>query len=204
MFDTKPDFDYAAKTATKLLITQNFDSLMIDACKFNFKIPIIIDSFQNYCNITKAPLSDFIYTGCDDSYAIKHTNGQNIILYNENLTAERKQWSIVHELGHIFLNHTKDDSKEEVEAHFFAAQLLMPEIVIRYAGKINGSLSADDIYRYFNVSYESACKRVATLNKTNSFTTFSNDDRELLRKFKSIVDAKFQNQEFHLPNTIAT
>ncbi len=67
---------------------------------------------------------------------------ENIIYINTDDVPARKQFTIAHELGHIFLGHrnygvlfriTHENamySKDEKEANSFAANLLMPEFMI--------------------------------------------------------------------------
>ena len=47
----KPDFDRAQNAATRLLLTQNIDSLYIDARNFTLPDGLIIDSMQILCRI---------------------------------------------------------------------------------------------------------------------------------------------------------
>lgn len=75
---------------------------------------------------------------------------KKIIYLNKDDTPVRKQFSLAHELGHIFLQHKNYDalfriphkealySKEESEANSFAAKLLMPDFMIKeYLQKYN-------------------------------------------------------------------
>lgn len=194
MSTEKPDFEKAQNLATELLLKQSCNSLMIDVCHLKFDKKIIIDTMQSYCNVTNSCLSDYTCDGYSGSYVLKLNNGTHIILYDDdNDYFERKHWGIAHEIGHIYLGHKTDGKKEEIEAHFFAAQLLMPEVVIRYALKCKGKFTSNDIYDNFNVSYESASKRVHTLN--NKPIKYNNNDRLLLYKYKSIIEEKFLIQK---------
>lgn len=53
----KPDFEKAQNAATELLLGQNIDSLYIDARNFKLPSNIIIDSIQNFSQLTHYPLS---------------------------------------------------------------------------------------------------------------------------------------------------
>ena len=52
----KPDFDRAQNAATRLLLTQNIDSLYIDARNFTLPDGLIIDSMQNFCALGEVPI----------------------------------------------------------------------------------------------------------------------------------------------------
>lgn len=197
----KPDFSKAYNEATNLLLEQSFDSLYIDVRKFKFTgKKIIIDSVQHYANIVRRPVADFTckeISGC----CVLKKYGYNIILYdNSGCCEERKHWGIVHEVGHIYLNHTSDGNIEEIEANFFAAQIVTPEIVlIDFAKMQGGRLSSNDIHENFNCSIESSCKRINTL-KSNRWS-YNAYDKRLSLKFKPILKHYFNNKRLLQNNT---
>lgn len=190
----KPDFSKAQNEATNLLLKQSFDSLSIDIRKFEFgDKKIIIDSIQHYANTVNYSVSDFTCKEISGCCVLKERKyGYNIILYdNDSFYEERKHWGIIHEVGHIYLNHQDDSPKSEIEANFFAAQIVMPEQILRYIRNFKGSLNIDEIYEHFNVSYESAQKRFYTLNRNKAFYTVTPKDRLLINKFKPIIQNEF-------------
>lgn len=96
--------------------------------------------------------------------------GRNIIFYNDNHVLARQLWSIAHELGHYLFGHTKnldrDDplyEKQELEANCFAAQLFMPEQLIREMVKRGKNLDESFLINAFGVSSIAACKRINTM-----------------------------------------
>lgn len=168
------------------MLKQNIGSLKIDVRKLSYDRKIIFDSIQNYSKITKTPLSKFINNEvlCDGCTIV----GGNIyiVLYNENISnLGRLNWTLAHEVGHIYLGHVSDGPTEEIEAHYFAAQLLMPEIVIIDLAIQRHGLSAREIYEYFYVSYTAACKRVDTINNKYKHCMDS-EEQQLLQKFKHL------------------
>ena len=102
-----------------------------------------------------------------------------INLYNNNSTLQRKNFTIAHELGHLFLhmgfgteewykveNGTRyyrsglDD--EEKEANQFAAAFLMPKKEYRkilYENVSEGIINIQEIANFFNVSIDAAINR---------------------------------------------
>lgn len=127
----KPNFDRAENIARELRLSQKSDSLSLDIRKMNFDKSIIIDTFQNYSKVTNTPLLSLTIKGkLKDGYTIIKNNIY-IILYNEReIYSERLNWTLAHEVGHIYLEHKKDGKTEEIEANWFAAELLAPEIII--------------------------------------------------------------------------
>lgn len=43
-----------------------------------------------------------------------------VIFYNDENSHERQRWTILHEIGHIRLDHTQESELAEAEANFFA------------------------------------------------------------------------------------
>ena len=187
----RPDFDAAQNAATNLLLQQNIYSLIIDVKSFVFKEKkVLIDSIQHYCKVVNRPLSDFTCNEFSGCCVLAHPRC-NVILFDENEQNEcRKNWGIAHEIGHIYLEHTCDDGIAEVEANFFAAQLIAPEIVILAICKKTGSISRDDLYQYFNLSHDAASRRIDTLSRRCSYS-YSEIDKELLRRFIPIINSTF-------------
>lgn len=196
---TKPDFDRAQNEATKLLLRQKINSLFIDVRKFTFDRRIIIDSVQHYAHILDRPISNFIcdeFSGC---CVIPHPRC-NLVLYDDWEPNEyRKHWGIVHEVGHVYLEHDIDDEKEEKEANFFAAQIVAPEIVLHAILARKGTLSKEDLLMRFNISHEAAVKRISTLNKRPCYNN-SNIDKMLLSKFSPVLDIELTSPGYQRKN----
>lgn len=114
----------------------------------------IIDTFSSYEKKTGA----FLPTSAE-GITLK-LSGINLILYDNKITNEgRRNWTIAHELGHILLGHEEISKINEREADAFAAELLMPEAVIRYLDARNDeTISPETMTNYFSASL-TACKR---------------------------------------------
>jgi len=82
------------------------------------------------------------------------TNEEHMVVINKNQNLRRKRFTLAHEIGHYLLGHLSDvefgltcrNSKsaegidiEEIEANTFAAELLVPEELIREWHKANKS-----------------------------------------------------------------
>lgn len=164
----KPDFEKCTSLATELLAKQNFGDTLINIRMLKYDKSIHIDTIQNYCRITNTSLECFINSkthalreGCTIIY-----DGVYIVLYNEKYQSiEHLNWTLAHEIGHVYLGHKRDEKIEEIEAHYFAAQLLMPEYTIFQMKNKYKGISSNDIYMLFNVSYPAAKKRLITINK---------------------------------------
>lgn len=76
----------------------------------------------------------------------------NVIYYNDRKSHHRIVFTLMHELGHILLGHTKRGKKEEDEADLFASMILAPRIVIHNLH----FKTADEIHDYFDISISAA------------------------------------------------
>ena len=174
----KPNFNKSTKEATDLLYSQPIITTMVNVKLLHYCKKIHFYSIQEYCGATRTPLSDFISEEkkaltdgctivCDDIY---------LVLHNDKLQKEEHlNWTRAHEIGHIYLGHLSDGNKEEIEAHFFAAQLLMPELSILEATSKHGRINADDLIEIFGVSDDAANKRILTMSRKTSFSCSEKD-----------------------------
>lgn len=146
--------------------------------KFPIRIVPLFDKFDDLIlipysqataaeNISIAELEEKV-THSDDAATLKRGN-KFFVFYNDNTfekTVERIRYSIIHELGHIALNHFNDErtlltssamsdeeyKRLEVEANFFAAEFLSPKALIPSEWKVS------EIQSIFRVSKDSAIK----------------------------------------------
>lgn len=179
----KPDFEKAYIKATEFLI-------QIAEHNFPFKLRKLFAEFTDFKLISfdqleKEGLNPGNF-GSEDAFIIEDPLGYIYLCYDTNTPVGRKRFSLAHELGHHCLGHNTDSSlmisdrnlydKQELEANYFAAQLLMPEQIFSTLNGQGINLAVTDIATYFKVSKEAAQKRLQTLNKRNSFK-FSNKQK---------------------------
>lgn len=159
--------------ATKLLSRQELTSSRVDVRKIKYDKNIVFDSIQNYSKITGIEIDDFIGTNgiLKDGCCIRDLeNNINIVLYNEECkNMERLNFTLAHEVGHIYLDHSEDGDNEEIEANCFAAQLLMPFSTVCFLKNIYKDANAFDLQNFFGVSNMAATKRLNTYNKRSTY-----------------------------------
>lgn len=56
-----------------------------------------------------------------------------VIYYNDENCRERIRWTLLHEIGHIVLDHTEESDLSEAEANFFAKYALAPPPLVMAA-----------------------------------------------------------------------
>lgn len=157
---------------------------ILKKCNIN-SFPIDCLSILNNYNIETYP-----YSSLNDDlreYCMRFSNDalkyRDKICYNDNLPFGRIRFSLMHELGHIILNHSENHTHQmEQEANFFASNILAPRMAIHYANCKNES----DVVRLFGLTNEAAqyafddyrrWYRWTVYHKMNSF------DKELYSHF---------------------
>lgn len=201
----RPNFEMAQNKATEFLLNHDVGKLIFDPREPDLSDErIIIDTRENYAVLTNRNVEDFSGKNIEGCYVVRARN-YRIILYSlsESGNAEHTIFGISHELGHIYCNHKGDSDINEIEANFFAAQLLMPEIVIIYILKnyTDNKITDLELMRLFGVSYEAASKKIRTMNR-KGFWNCGAIDKQLLEKYKPIVDQYYQRQK--ITNTLFT
>jgi len=102
---------------------------------------------------------------------------EKTIVVNKNDVPERQRFTVAHELGHYFLHFDKNSSeenvlisfrgernKEEYQADMFAAELLMPEELLRTRYEDLAVPYVSTLAKQFNVSSAAMRYRLDTLN----------------------------------------
>lgn len=109
-----------------------------------------------------------------ESAVVVELGGKQIIFYDKSKHEGHVKFSILHEMGHPANGHDlsiKDldtYQKYEVETNYFAAQLLMPEQLLREMQRRRKSITVPFLMEHFGVSAVAAQKRIDTLAKTNA------------------------------------
>lgn len=125
----------------------------------------------------------------------RRDDGKYYIIYDDanNNSPDRISWTIMHEIGHVILGHLVDFDKTnlnrggitnkengvlEVEAHYFAAEFLMPTAIIKYLS----SITVDEIALLFGVSGEAAQKKYKRVFNT-SYLPYTENENKVIRNF---------------------
>lgn len=172
------NFDYSKINFEHIRIVAYNCLSLFKVSKFPIRIVPLFDKFEDLIlipytqaasakNISVNELEEKV-THSNDAATLKRGN-KFFVFYNDNTyekTVERIRFSIIHELGHIALNHFDDEKtlltrsalsnekyeRLEVEANFFAAEFLSPKALIPPEWKVS------EIQSIFRVSEDSAIK----------------------------------------------
>lgn len=201
-----PDFKEALEQANKLLI---YDGLIDD---FPFRPKQVISSCSPIacCSYDKA-INKYNLSPQDLGSKSALTSwklGRKIIFYNSHEEKSRGTWSLIHELGHDKLGHPLNSEQypnKEIEAHFFAAQLLMPEQLIHEIERRGVNITVQLLQGCFGVSKEAAEKRIQTLNKIN--WSWRSDEEKwfddcIIQKFDAFLNKVKPIQKYDTDTTL--
>ncbi len=195
MDSLKPDFLKTIEIADEFLLSS--DSIT--------SIPFSVESFieqdkdvriRSFKTASKYGL-DVRSFGSDSASIIRH-NGKYILFYNELKPVVHTRFSLAHEYGHLCLGHLDAPRTaeiyhtQEIEAGFFAAQLLMPEAILRAMDEqTNHALNTETIARLFNVSRDAAQRRLNKIRKVRyPYVSITEDqyNRKILSKFRPFIE----------------
>ena len=133
----RPDFDRAARMAYKTLLALHIDRLPIDPlfilmhCR-NAQIHTYDDILARYESRDYYSFKYFFFDNAE-AMTFRREYGPEVIyecFFDNRARAPRRRFTLAHELGHIILKHRMEERYEEMEADYYAAQLLAPRPVI--------------------------------------------------------------------------
>lgn len=105
----------------------------------------------SYSGLSKRKLKKALEVSEDGFFIEK--DGKAYIFFNDiDKCYERQNWTILHEIGHIVLDHTGHSYHEEDEANFFAKYAIAPPVLVHRIG----AECPQDIYEAFDISFEAA------------------------------------------------
>jgi|GEM_PF-1391730 len=173
----EPRFRYASQKAYEFSDKLGITEFPVNPTK-------IIKRFENWHlqgwldARTTLKIDDFLYIDRDGAEArtvIQRGTGDYIICYDERVGNQQQiRWTLAHEIGHIVLGHLvhfeatalnrrglteKQYGVLEVEAHWFAAELLAPKIVIKHFD------CHDNLGLLCDISNEAVDKRLEQLKR---------------------------------------
>lgn len=195
---TKPRFDYVTQKAYEFLLECGFSRFPISPFEVLEQLSdqVICLRWSEAQTILKSDDPFHLMAQHADARTIRRRdNGLFLIVYDDvSVTnGDRITWTIMHEIGHIILGHLMDFGETsldrgglnkkkygvlEIEAHYFAAEFLMPTALLRYFQDI----TVDEIHLLFGVSEPAARKKY---NRVFDSTYLPSTiyDSKLLRNF---------------------
>lgn len=124
----------------------------------------------------------------NDGFSVEETSNVWYIFYNDDMNCGRVNHTIMHEIGHIVLDHTAESELAEKEINFFAKYALAPPILIHKL-KLDNS---NDIAKIFNISLQAADYAYSYYLKRTKYGNKYCTDYEILQLelFKEVINYK--------------
>ncbi len=112
----------------------------------------------------------------DDGFSDRDENGKWHIFYNDKRSYGRINNTIMHEIGHIILDHSEDSELAEKEVNFFAKYALTPPVLIH---KLQLQ-SPYEVAKIFGVSFQAAVYALEYYRKWLHYGSNRYTDYELI------------------------
>ncbi len=118
----------------------------------------------------------------EDGFSTKY-DGIWYIFYNDIKGYGRTNNTIIHECGHIVLDHTQESDLAEAEAKFFAKYAIAPPALIHNL-KLKNEI---EVYENFNISIQAAAYAFSYYQKWLAYggKNYTNYELRLLQLFSS-------------------
>jgi len=157
-----------------------------------------IRSYQKYAEKTGLSIEEItLGHELDDAFLLKGLHSEvTLILYDKEKYGARMKHTLWHEVGHIKCNHQKHSEKEEIEAHFFAAQANAPNVLIKTIAKRGYNIDVPFLMECFGLSEEAARKKKDYLSRYH-FDHANEYDDVVLMQFSTYINAKYPPKTKH-------
>lgn len=202
----KPRFNYVTQTAYKFLLECGYSRFPISPYD-------VLDELKDYVVCLPWSKAKKILKS-EDPFHLRQlkAEGRTIRMRGTGLyyivyddvrvnSPDRISWTIMHEIGHIILGHLTDfvetalnrggiTSKQygvlEVEAHYFAAEFLMPTAILKYLKGI----TVDEIALLFGVSEKAAKKKHKRVFENDYLPDGEYNKRVIRNFYKFLITGK--------------
>lgn len=178
-FPTKSRYKKVAKTVCEFFIKENITSFPINPFEIISRNKWGLITYSELARETNLTIDQIIETvQSEDGYTI--WDGTNYtIAYNDKVTPpNRIRFTLMHEIGHIYLNHLIDFDETilnrskltyekyrilENEANAFARNTLAPAIIVNRIKTLKGNLSVQLLMNIFQITQKAAKTRLDLL-----------------------------------------
>lgn len=141
-------YEEIKKIVVELFVKHNVTCVPVNGFELATKIGIKIVPYSAI-PIAKRYL---LFKKSYDGFCIEKTVGEWYIFYNDEKDYGRINNTIMHEIGHVILDHSEDSELAEKEVKFFAKYALVPPVLV-HKFKLSDPC---EIATVFDVSFEAA------------------------------------------------
>ncbi len=145
-------YDEIEREVIHLLAKLEINKFPLDCFEICEQLGFIVVPYSKLSEKKRKLLNIASEDGCHALWEIKKSVFVNVIYFNDNMPERRIRFTILHEIGHIILNHTEHSDLAESEANYFAKYALAPPPLVHEL-KISDYL---ELAEKFNLSHECA------------------------------------------------
>ncbi len=193
-------YEEIKKLVVSLYEMCSYSSIPISAFNIALKLGIKVVRYSDVSSDKR----QLLFKISIDGFCFISDTGEWRIYYNSDRNTGRINNTIMHEIGHIVLNHSEDSELAEKEVNFFAKYALAPPVLV-YALGINGP---NQLARLFYVSFEAAkyaykyfqkwlCARMRTIKYNRRELRLTTYEVKTLSIFSSAITAILESTKKH-------
>lgn len=151
-------YEEIKKIICEFLADYDVYKLPVDVFELAEKMKIKIVRASEMLKKHPKKVDEYLIYALPPSYLFYSNEIQKIIIYLDDVGTKikRQRFSIAHEIMHIILGHTEQNSKNEAEANFGATYLLAPTSLALVVGAYNLLIDPNIVVDVFDVSYPEA------------------------------------------------
>lgn len=178
---TDERFEQIKESVVKMYEQFNITCVPISAFEIAIKTGIKVIPYSAYSE----RIQTIMLEESEDGF-VAIDNGKSCICYNDEINNYgRINNTIMHEIGHIVLEHSQDSELAEKEVKFFAKYALAPPVLIhKYELKDPYSIAET-----FDISFEAACYALTYYNKWLAYggRHYTSYELKMLELFKKAI-----------------
>lgn len=174
-------YEEIKRTVVDMYIKYHINSIPVNGFAITSKMGVTVIPYSAIPKIKRY----LLLKKSEDGFSVEKNKGEWYIYYNDVKDYGRINNTIMHEVGHIILDHSEDSELAEKEVKFFAKYALTPPVLIH---KLNLDCP-EAISDIFEISYQAALYAFSYYKKWCHFGSPSYTDYEvkLLYLFKEAV-----------------
>ncbi len=141
-------YEEIKQSVVDMLMRCQINCVPISGFEIATKMGIAVVAYSSFA----LPQRALLLKKSEDGFSVLRADGRWFIYYNDAKDYGRINNTMMHEIGHIILDHTEDSELAEAEVKFFAKYALAPPILVHQL-KLETPYAIMDA---FGISYEAA------------------------------------------------
>lgn len=189
-------------TAWDILIQQKIKALPVDVLSLAEQNNIKVISYDTFCDYYNTDTDTLCKSHSYDGFTICLQGKFVIVINQEQKCAERRRWTIMHELSHIFLGHLHPIEGAVINrsagyaldkyADRLTSRILAPAVVLQYCG-VSSPLEVQKLCGLSQQASEYRYKDLLTYRQNNKFLT-NDKEVQVFLQFSKFISQYISNR----------